>query len=749
MAKGYRNNYSEAWDQIPAERQRPARPTGRKRRRKRRRHGAGITVAVFVPVIMVLIAACFLLWQQLPHPKKDLIGTWRTGTELADTASERAGEWLRTAALGSQIRLSEHFRDREQFRVFSDLTLSDNGAFSLSLDTDSYRQAQSSAVSALAGALVELIGRRELALGRDEAYASPEAVKEAFRGATALSVEEYLTIYGPALIDPLSDLQQSDRQGGFSMDVDGSRLIWDGSASSGYVLNGDVLALTGGAFPFYGADTAPDATAVFFRKTAAGKEEPVEQGSLKGFFRAHPLKLTAHAKNFRIVENMTAKTGAEDAVTVKAIHFDYRNNRYLSLRDLAGALKETAREFSLSISGSSIIIETNGTYEPAGGENDPFDTEGDDIFSAGDLKANDITIDKRNVKYFTFLGKNTEGKADCFINFMDFCLLFDMNAQMEDGVLMLDASTRPLEIDMASLRAAGFYDEMRSGLCGDATTGEIFDSWRADLAIPIASTTKLMSYAVIMDAVTAGEITLNDDVTISKEAADLSQGPDRMIPMTEGQVTNVRELLQGMLIASSNECAFALAEHVAGSETAFVERMRAKAVELGLSDATTFYNCNGLPVFADSVSTAKMQNHMSAADLFTLSSYLLSVYPQITEITSKKSAALPTLKMDIKNTNALLFNMEGATGLKTGTTNMAGACVVESCHIESAGGPHDLVSIVLGAEDNTVRFTSGEVLLRYAKQELLSGGDDGQDQNTGELPSDAEGIVRMVLSYRS
>ena len=187
-----------------------------------------------------------------------------------------------------------------------------------------------------------------------------------------------------------------------------------------------------------------------------------------------------------------------------------------------------------------------------------------------------------------------------------------------------------------------------------------------------------------------------------------------------------------------------LAEHVAGSEEAFVDRMRRKAVELGLSDATVFHNCNGLPVFADSISTAKMQNLMSAGDLFKLASYLLSVYPQITQITSMEKASLSSLDMDVKTTNAVLYNVETVNGLKTGTTNMAGACIVVSDHIENANGPHDLVAVVLGAEDTTVRFSSSQMLIRYAEQTLA--GRSAPEAEDGELPSDAEGIIRRVLA---
>ncbi|MBR5116091.1 MAG: D-alanyl-D-alanine carboxypeptidase, partial [Lachnospiraceae bacterium] len=287
-----------------------------------------------------------------------------------------------------------------------------------------------------------------------------------------------------------------------------------------------------------------------------------------------------------------------------------------------------------------------------------------------------------------------------------------------------------------------------SAVVGDAMTGEVFAGDREEIAVPIASTTKLMSYAVIMDAITNGEIGANDTVVISDNAANLSQGQDRVIPMKAGQESNVQELMKAMLVASSNESVLALAEYVAGSEEAFVRRMTEKAAAIGLSDATVFYNCNGLPVFVDSVTTAKRQNHMSAIDMFKLCAHILTVYPQITEITTIREDSLPSLHMDIKTTNALLYNEPDVIGLKTGTTNMAGSCLACAMRVNDASGQeHDVVAVVHGAEDNTVRFSSGDVLLRYGRQ-CVQGGVSGiaTEGPDDSIPTDAEGLIRRILA---
>lgn len=125
---------------------------------------------------------------------------------------------------------------------------------------------------------------------------------------------------------------------------------------------------------------------------------------------------------------------------------------------------------------------------------------------------------------------------------------------------------------------------------------------------------------------------------------------DGVVPLKAGEQITVRELLVGALLPSSNECALCLAEAIEGSEEAFVWRMNEKAQELGLSQAV-FFNCNGSPVYTQDMIPAKLQNSMSAGDMFRLVSYLLKVYPQITDITSMKEATLESLDLEVKNTN--------------------------------------------------------------------------------------------------
>ncbi len=248
-----------------------------------------------------------------------------------------------------------------------------------------------------------------------------------------------------------------------------------------------------------------------------------------------------------------------------------------------------------------------------------------------------------------------------------------------------------------------------------------------------------------MDALNEGSVTTNDRVTISANAASLSRTADGVITMDPGEKANLLELLYALLLPSSNESALALAEHVAGSEEAFVERMNEKARKLGLSEATYFYNCNGLPKFTDSVAASKIQNHMSARDMFIMVSALLEQYPQVLEITSTKEKELTSFNRVVKNTNALLYNMPGVVGLKTGTTNASGASLVSAAKMEDTkGNPHIIVAIEFGAEDGASRNTLSQLILRYGCQEFISNPNAAPEKEEAPL-SKQEALIRSIL----
>ena len=139
---------------------------------------------------------------------------------------------------------------------------------------------------------------------------------------------------------------------------------------------------------------------------------------------------------------------------------------------------------------------------------------------------------------------------------------------------------------------------------------------------------------------------------------------------------------------------------------------------------------------------------MSAEDMFRLASYLLKVYPQITEITSLEEAVIESLGLEVRNTNPLLYNLPEVTGLKTGTTNKAGACLVTSLTADDGTMKHDLVVVVLGTEDSIERGRVSGLLARYALNAFYTGMEEpgnGVSQASGNLPIHAEAAVERIL----
>ena len=435
-----------------------------------------------------------------------------------------------------------------------------------------------------------------------------------------------------------------------------------------------------------------------------------------------------------------ANTGT--TYSVKILDYSYGNNTYFSLRDIAMVLKDTDKEFSLSITKNAIALNPGKSYEPVGEENISWDSLTNPNIS---LRRNEFQVNEQNTFYYTMIVKMPSGFYDCFMMAADLAMILDMDISVsDDGVLQIHTQ-EPFSVSPASLEQAGYFFGVNSVLAGDASTGEIYYEYQADGAYPIASTSKLMTCLLVMDALSAGQITLEDQVVVSDAAYALSVSDDGVIALEAGQEVTVQDLLFGALLPSSNECALCLAEAVAGSEEAFVQMMNQKAKELGLSQ-TIFFNSNGLPIYTKDPVPAKRQNHMSAEDMFRLVSYLLRVYPQIKDITSLQSASLESFGIEVKNTNPLLYNMSGVTGLKTGTTNKAGACLVTSLTADDGNMEHDLVVIVLGTEDSVERGRVSGLMAKYALEVFHTGADNAemtfQPQN---MPTHAEAVVDRIL----
>lgn len=435
-------------------------------------------------------------------------------------------------------------------------------------------------------------------------------------------------------------------------------------------------------------------------------------------------------------------TGASD--TVKTLDYSYGSNTYLSLRDIAMLLKDTDKSFALEITGSAVSLNPGNDYTPVGVENLPWETnENPDIA----LRRNEFKVNGQTVFYYTMIMKLPSGGYDCFMMAADLAMILDVKITVSDTGALEIYTQESFEISPVFLERAGYFYGVNSVLAGDATTGELYYRYQSDRSYPIASTSKLMTCLLAMDAVSSGQLSLDESVTVSDAAQLLSESGDGVIPLKAGDQITVRELLVGALLPSSNECALCLAEAIAGSEEAFVGMMNEKARELGLSQAV-FFNSNGLPVYTEDVIPSKRQNSMSAEDMFLLVSHLLRTYPQIKDITSQERITLESLDLEVRNTNPLLYNMPEVTGLKTGTTNKAGACLVTSLTADDGFMEHDLVVVVLGSEDSIERGRVSGLLSRYALnvfQTDWNRAESAPEQALENLPIQAEAAVDCVI----
>ena len=422
----------------------------------------------------------------------------------------------------------------------------------------------------------------------------------------------------------------------------------------------------------------------------------------------------------------------DKTVTVRAMQNDYAGNYYLSLYDLSAVLSGTPAAFTFAYQytagdGEFFTVTTGQDAGTASEAGNPTENPWVSSFSP---TRNRIFVNGQERRYYTY-----RAGQDLYMGLTDIQLMLDIPAEFQEDGLRLYPGQH-FYPDVPRLAEQGYFTCFSAVLLGDADTGEILYAHNADDAVPIASITKLMTLLLLEEGLANGDISLYDRVSVSGNAAALSQGPDAMVTLREGVGYPFQELLQVMLMASSNESALALAEHLAGSEAAFVDRMNERARELGL-DSARFYNPHGLPLYLNQSVTAKVQNVMSAEDLFLLCQILLTEYPEITQITGERYGSMPSLSYNTANSNAVVFNLEGCNGLKTGSTNRAGSCLGATLPVTVNGETHTAVAIVLGAECADTRNQAVEILLRYARSTWTDRGFAQPEPEPTPLPTPA------------
>ncbi len=248
-------------------------------------------------------------------------------------------------------------------------------------------------------------------------------------------------------------------------------------------------------------------------------------------------------------------------------------------------------------------------------------------------------------------------------------------------------------------RAAGPEIAAPSAVLMDAATGEVLFEQNAHESRRPASVTKIMTLLLVMEALDSGKLKWDQNVTASAAAA--AKGGSQVY-LEEGEQMTMDEMLKSVVVASANDCATALAEAVAGSESAFVELMNQRAAELGMED-THFVNCTGL----DDEPEAD-QHLTSAYDIAVMSRELLK-HDEIRNYTTIWMDTVRGGQFGLANTNKLVRFYEGTTGLKTGYTSAAGHCLSASAERDGM----ELIAVVLGCASSTDRFQSAKALLNY------------------------------------
>ena len=236
-----------------------------------------------------------------------------------------------------------------------------------------------------------------------------------------------------------------------------------------------------------------------------------------------------------------------------------------------------------------------------------------------------------------------------------------------------------------------------SAVLMDAKTGEILLAKNENEALPPASVTKIMTLLLVMEAVDEGRIALSDTVTVSERAAAMGGS---QVYLKVGEAMSVEEMLKCVVIASANDCAVALAEHVAGSEAAFVALMNERAAELGMA-STHFENTNGLD---DTVT-----NHVTSALDIALMSRALIAHPKILEYSGIWQDTIRDGAFGLTNTNRLVRFYRGCTGLKTGSTARAKFCMSATAERDGVS----LIAVIMAAPTRDARNNAAAALLDY------------------------------------
>lgn len=291
-----------------------------------------------------------------------------------------------------------------------------------------------------------------------------------------------------------------------------------------------------------------------------------------------------------------------------------------------------------------------------------------------------------------------------------------------------------LSLSLAMISIPAYAEEVttsaKASILIEQETGKVLLEKEADTKLPIASVTKIMTMLLIMEEIDSGRLALSDEVTVSEYA--MSMGGSTMFLET-GEVLSVNDMLKGIAVASANDGCVAMAEHISGSCEAFIRRMNERAAELGMKN-THFVNTNGLDA----------DGHYSSARDVAIMARELCKHEKIFDYTTIWTDSLRDGKFALANTNKLVRFYRGATGLKTGSTDLAGCCLCASATRDGLS----LIAVVLGAPTSKDRFADASALLDhgFANYRVVRPVSAGEEMGTVVVK---KGVCDMIAAVAS
>lgn len=262
---------------------------------------------------------------------------------------------------------------------------------------------------------------------------------------------------------------------------------------------------------------------------------------------------------------------------------------------------------------------------------------------------------------------------------------------------VLDSSIETSAQSSANVQNDNFLNlDAESAILIEQNSGQILYSHNIHEKLHPASVTKIMSLLLIMEALDSGKITLETQIPCSENAANMGGSQIWLDPREN---LSVNDMLKAIAVVSANDCVTAMAEYLSGSTENFVKMMNKKAKELGMND-TNFVNCHGLDE----------DDHLTSAyDIALMSRELLTKHPQITNYTTIWTDSLRDGKSALSNTNKLVRNYSGCTGLKTGSTSKA----LFNLSASATRNDLSLISVIMKAPTSAIRFSNASTLLDY------------------------------------